>query len=176
MSKARYFFIVGLDKEKLQPQQIPLFPNPKGERVRRIWTVASSRGEALNKIAARLRIPLQKITEKRAVIYIKQVKEIVSSQSNPKPRNGNARFKVKKEEWREVNIGGDFIEVQGKDKNGSPTPVVFDKELNLKGNPPITKKERRICYKNAFLFLQQKRRKSEKGGEEKRKNLFSPFH
>lgn|GEM_PF-5977092 len=171
MSKARYFFIVGLDKEKLQPQQIPLFPNPKGERVRRIWTVASSRGEALNKVAARLRIPLQKITEKRAVIYIKQVKEIVSSS---KPRN--ARFKVKKEEWREVNIGGDFIEVQGKDKNGSPTPVVFDKELNMEGNPPITKKERRICYKNAFLFLQQKRRKSEKGGEEKRKNLFSPFH
>lgn len=164
----KYYFIVGLRTDfldEVRPQQPALFPSysrsRKGE-TQGIWTVAMSRGEALYKVAGRLKVSVERI--EGAVRYIKRIKALPSASRGSK----KIRFKLKKGEWREVNMTSDGIAVYGKDRNGQPITVIFDKELKIMQPPSsLTQKELRICFKNAYLFFIQKKQRNKEGGDKK---------
>jgi len=173
--KEKWFFIVGLDKKKikdleLKNEPLSLFPESKQNcsstnsetkpEIRTEWVIASSPGDAFRKVAARLKISYEEFKKEKVFKYAKKIKKAPTS----------TKVKIGKKEWRPVFYSDKGVAVHTKTKSGDAAIVYYVKDLN--GNVilsrlmsiniyrlrdpdqlELSKKEERICWKNAYLFL-----------------------
>lgn len=182
--KEKWWYLVGLESNFVKMLQANrnniqfLFPSVPSEekpkenkdisKVHIEWVIASSPGDAFRKVAVRLGV----LNEYEKLKKDKSLNSVFKYAKKIKKASVAVKIKIGKKEWRSVFYSDNGVAVHTKTKSGDPAIAYYGKDIN--GNVilsrlmsvnvyrlrdsrqlEVSKKEQKICYKNAYLYLIQ---------------------
>jgi hypothetical protein len=179
--KERWWYLVGLESNFVKMLQANrnniqfLFPpeeKPKENKgiskVHTEWVIAASPGDAFRKVAVKLGV----LNEYEKMKKDKSLNSVFKYAKKIKKAPISNKIKIGKKEWRPVFYSDDGVAVHTKTKSGDEAIVYYVKDMSGNVIPSrlssinvyrlrdplqleLSKKEQKICYKNAYLYLIQ---------------------